>query len=241
MGGHGAVADAHLGDARERGLQRGQKLALELGVDEVAGVDGIDVAAHVLVEHQGVDELVGVLAVAADGDVDVEADLVVDHAERHGARGAVLVADDLLGVEVVDPLVLAGVPAEGEAASDLLERLLYHVAEVAREDGGLGAGVVDELAGLCADLDDLAVFHDHHALAVGDGHDGAVGDDVVLALGVGAAAAGALLALGDQGVCVERLAIEVFAPLIGQNAASCPYACLKKSHDRPLSSVVLVR
>ena len=37
----------------------------------------------------------------------------------------------------------------------------------------------DELAGLGAELHDLALLDDHHALAVRHGNDGAVGDDVV--------------------------------------------------------------
>ena len=235
VGGHGTVANAHLADAGESRLQGRKQLALELRVDKIARIGTLDVAADVLVEHQRIDQLVGVLAVTAHGDVDIQTDFLVDHAKRHRACGAVLVAYDLLGVEVVDALILASVPAESKAAPHLFERFLDHVAEFAREHRGLSTRVVDEFAGLGADVNHRTILDDHHALAVGHRHDRAVRDNVVLALGVGSALADTLLALGNQRIGVQSLAIKVLTPLIGQYAASRPDACLQKSHDLLLS------
>ena len=236
VAGDGAVADAHLRDLGKGGLQGGEQLGLKLAVDLVARVAIGYVAAHIGVEQQRVGDAVRILAVAAHGDVDVQADVVVDHAEGHGRGSAVLVADDLLGVDEVDALVLARVATEGKAAADIGEGLLDGVAQVAAKDARLAAGVEDELAGLQRDLDDLAVLHYEHALAVVDGDDGAVGDDVVLAARVGAAAAGALAALAGQDVSGHRFAIDKFFPLVGHDAAGSSQSSFQESHgDLPFS------
>lgn len=62
---------------------------------------------------------------------------------------------------------------------------------------GLGRGVVNELARLRAQFDHLALIDDDHTLPFVDRNHRAVGQNVVLSLGVGAAlVAGALLPLG---------------------------------------------
>ena len=237
MAGDGTVADAHLRDLGKGGLQGGEQLGLKLTVDLVARVAIGHVAAYVGVEQQRVGDAVRILAVAAHGDVDVQANVVIDHAEGHGRGGAVLVADDLLGVDEVDTLVLARVAAKGKAAADIGEGLLDGVAQVAAKDARLAAGVKDKLAGLQRDLDDLAVLHHEHALAVVDGDDGAVGDDVVLAARVGAAAAGALAALAGQDISGHRFAIDKFLPLVGHDAAGSSQSSFQESHgDLPFSS-----
>ena len=118
--------------------------------------------------------MIAVLAEAADGDVDIDPGALVDYAEGNGARGAVLIADELLGVEEVDPLILGGLSAEGESLGEILKGLDKARAEASGEYGGLGAGVVNELARLGADVDDLALVDDDHALTVGNGDNGAV-------------------------------------------------------------------
>ena len=84
VAGDGAVADAHLRDLGEGGLQGGEKLGLKLAVDLVARVAIGHVAAYVGVEQQRVGDAVRILAVATHGDVDVQANVVIDHAEGTG-------------------------------------------------------------------------------------------------------------------------------------------------------------
>ena len=174
VAGDGAVANAHLRNLGKGGLQSGEQLGLKLAVDLVARIAIGHVAAHIGVEQQRVGDAVRILAVAAHRDVNIQADVVIDHAEGHGRGGAVLVADDLLGVDEVDALVLASVAAKGKAAADIGERLLDGVAQIAAKDARLAAGVKDKLAGLQRNLDDLAVLYHEHALAIVDGDDGAV-------------------------------------------------------------------
>ena len=115
--------------------------------------------------------------------------------------------------------------------------LLDGVAQVAAKDARLAAGIEDELTGLQRDFDDLAVLHHEHALAVVDGDDRAVGDDVVLAARVGAAATGAFAALAGQDVSRHRFAIDKFLPLVGHDAAGSSQSSFQESHGNlPFSS-----
>ena len=231
MAGQRAVADAHVGNLRKRGLKRRQQLCLELTVDLVAGEGRFHVAAEVRIEQQRVRDAVAVFAEAADGDVEIDAGGLVHNAERHRGGRAVLVADKLLGIEVVHALILGGDAAEGEALADRLEHLLDIRCEIAaREERRLRGDVIDVLARFGADVHDLALFNDHHALPVCYGDDGAVGDDVVETI-VGPAG-NALAALDGQHIRAERVAVEIFLPLIGKNAGDGADACSEKTHDK---------
>ena len=77
------------------------------------------------------------------------------------------------------------------------------------------------------------LLHDHGTLAIGNGHDGAVGDNVVIAFGVGAASALAFPAAGSQQVSWHGFTIKVFLPLVGHNAASSAHCSSDKSHNDP--------
>ena len=52
------------------------------------------------------------------------------------------------------------------------------------------------------------------------------------ALGIAGAVGSALLALHSQNIGRDRVAIEVFFPLIGQNAACCAQCCFNESHNK---------
>ena len=231
MGGQSGGTDLLLGDLGKGGLKGGNELRLELAVDLLAGIFLGHVAADVGVEEQGVGDTVGIQTAAAHGHVDVKADVPVHNAEGNGGRRAELVIDDLLGVEVIHALVLAGVAAEGESLADELEGLLEAGAEAAGKEGGLRGVVPDKFAGFRAELYDLALLHDDHALAVGHGDHRAVGDDVVIAFGVAGASGDALLALDSQNILVNGVTVEKFLPLVRKYAADCTEACCNKSHE----------
>ena len=207
-----------------------EQLGFELAVEPVTGEAVGDVAADVGVEEDRVADAVAVFAEAADGDVDVDARALVDDAERHRRRRTVFVADELLGIEVVDALVLGRLTAEGEALADVFEGGEDVLAQLAAEQRRLRRGIVFEFAGLRAELGDLALIDDDHALAVGNRDDGAVGDDVVRALRVAAAAGGPLLAADSHDAFRKRITIEILKPLIGHHAARGAQSCFDKSH-----------
>ena len=229
MAGQGGVADAHVGDFREGGLERGEELAFQLAVQLVPGIGLRHVAADVGVKEHGVGDFIAVLPEAADGDVQVDACPLVHHPEGHGAGGAVLVAGNLLGVEVVDPLVLGDLAAKSDAGADVGKDLFDALAQTPGEEGGLCGGVVDEVSRLRAQFHHLALFHNHHALPIRHGDDGAGGDDVVISL-VGGAAAGALLPPDRQGVGGQGLTIEKLLILVGQFAGDGVDGGANQSH-----------
>ena len=164
----------HIGEPGKRRLKRAYKFGLELRVYLRAIIVLLDIAADIGVKQQGVCYLVGINAVASYASVEIETDAAVDDAEGDGRGRSELVVDYLLGVEVVNALILAGVAAVGKALTYSLEGIEYRLAERACEDAGLGGGVVGKFAGLCADLDDLALLDDYHTLTVGNGNARAV-------------------------------------------------------------------
>ena len=76
---------------------------------------------------------------------------LVHHPERHRAGGAVFVAGQLLGVDVVDPLVGGFLAAKGKALAHLGKDVINILGQPAAEQGGLGTGIVGVLTGLGAD------------------------------------------------------------------------------------------
>lgn len=85
--------------------------------------------------------------------------------------------------------------------------------------------------GLRAQLDHLALIDDDHTLPFVDRDHRAVGQDVVLSLGVGAAlVAGALLPLGRQHVFRQGITVYIFAPLVRQRSAKRADGGFDKSH-----------
>ena len=233
MAGQCGIADAHIADLGKGGLQGGHQLGFQLPVDFIAGVAFLHIAADIGVEQNGVGDAIAVLTEAADGNVDVDAGTLIHHAEGHRAGRAVLVAHQLLGVEVIDALIHRGLAAEGKALADVLEHCADRVGQVAAEERGSAAGIVGVLTRLGAHIHDLALLHDHGTLAVGNGHNGAVCNDVVAALCVGAASALAFPAAGGQQVSRHGFTIKVFLPLVGHNAASSAHCSSDKSHSDP--------
>ena len=93
-------------------------------------------------------------------------------------------------------------------------------------------GVLGEtaLARLGADLHDLALLDDEHALPVGDGDARAGGDDVLVAVCVARAAGGFFLSFHGQHIGWQGLTGEEFFPLVGQNAAGSARGSFDQSH-----------
>ena len=238
VAGERGVTDTHFRDLCECGLQGGEQLRLHLPRDLLGLKVLADVAADIGIEQHGVFQADAVLAEAADGDIDVDARPLVHHPEGDGAWGSVLVAGELLGVEIVDALVLGGLAAEGEALADVLEHALDGFPQIAGEEAGLGGHIVGVLARLGAHIHHLALLHDEHTLAVGHGDDRAVGDDVVIPLGVAGAACGLLLSLYRQHIRGDGFTVEEFLPLVGHHAAGCAQCSFDQSHNA-ISSLVL--
>lgn len=100
-----------------------QKLGFQLTVQTVAGIVFTDVAAYVRVEQNRVTDSVTVLAEATNGDINVNARALVDNAERYRGGRAVLIANELFRVKIVDTLIFGRLAAERSAFADVLERV----------------------------------------------------------------------------------------------------------------------
>ena len=233
MAGQGGIADAHVRNLGKGRLEGGQKLRLHLPGNLVGFIVLADVAADIGVEQHRVCQPEAVLAEAPDPNIYIDTCPLIHHPEGNRAGGAVLVAGELLGVEIVDPLILGRLAAEGEALADVLEHALDGFAQIAGEKAGLGGHIVGVLARLGAHIHHLALLHDEHTLAVGHRNDGAVGDDVVIALGVAGAACGFFLSLDCQDVRRNGFAIEKFLPLVGQYAPGRAQCRFDESHGLP--------
>ena len=234
MAGQSRVADALLADLGKSRLQGRQQLGLELAVQRLAEIGVFHIAADIGVKQDGVGDAVAVLAKAPDADVHVDAGPLVHHPERHRAGGAVFVAGQLLGVDVVDPLVGGFLAAKGKALAHLGKDVINILGQPAAEQGGLGTGIVGVLTGLGAEIHHLALLHDEGALALSHGHDGAIGDDVLTAMAVGRAAALLFLAFDGQNIRRESTAGKVFFPLVAHHAGSGTQCCFDKTHKSNL-------
>lgn len=99
---------------------------------------------------------IAVFAKAADGDVHIQANVAVHHAEGHGAGRSILVADNLLRIEEVDARVAPGLTAEGKPIEGGFQNGFHLVAiERAAEEAGFVALFKDILARLGAEIDDF--------------------------------------------------------------------------------------
>ena len=228
----GNLARTHLqkGELCKSRLKGAYELGLELRVDLGALELVRNIRANVGVEQQRVCDTVGIHTVAAKVNVHIEVDALVAYAERNRVVRTKLVVHQFLGIEIVNSLILAGVTAERKTLADLLEGIQNSLAQAAVEDTRLAGGIINELTGLGADLNDLALLHDNHTLAVRNGNLRSVRNDIVRALGVGAAAAYHFLALLHQNIERHCLTIEEFLPLIRQHAAGRTNECTDKSH-----------
>ena len=155
---------------------------------------------------------------------------MIHNTEGDRGGGAILVAHDFLGVEVVNPLIPAYITAEGEAAAKSLEGILDALSQGAGEDGGFCRSVVGKHAGFGAEFCDPTVIDDDHSLTVGNGNGRTVGDDIFRTLGVGGTSAGAFLGFGHQNVLGKGITIKILFPLVSQHTAGCTKGSFDKTH-----------
>ena len=218
VAGQGAVADPLVRDSGEGGLQGCQELGPQLIVDPVACVIPVHIAADVLVEKDRVGQFVDILAEATDGDIQIQSDIPVHDPEGNRAGRAVLVADDILGVEIIDALVVRRHTAVGNTRCELLEALLDALSQASGKDAGLGGRIIRVGTGLRADIHDRALVDNDHTLAFIDHDRRPVGDDVLTPAPVQEAGfAGVMLALAHKDIRRHFRAVEIFLPLIPEH------------------------
>ena len=105
--------------------------------------------------------------------------------EGNGVGSAELVVLDLLDVHIVDPLIPGGVAAVLEPLPHGLDQAAEALAQGSGEDGGGCLAVIGEETRLGHHVQHLSLIDDQGALAVIDHNAGAIGNDIVVAVGVG--------------------------------------------------------
>ena len=226
-----AVAHARRRDLRKGRLQRRQELTLELAVQGVAGVGAVDIADNIRVKEHRVRDAVGIFAEAFDRDVHIQANVLVDHAKRHRARRAVFVADDLLRVHIIHPLIVRRLRAKGEALAHRLEAFDDAAPQLAAEQARLRRCIVGEGPRLRTELDDLALVGDEHALPLRHHDHRARRDQVVAALAVDAAPPLILLAFFHKLVRAHTVADKIILPGVRQHTAEGTNTSAKGAAD----------
>ena len=225
------IADAHGRHFPEGRLQRRHQLGFQHTVQTVPLELIGDIAAHILIEEDRIADPVGILAEAADGDLGTEADILIHDPERHRGSRAVFVAEELFGIDVIDTLVLARISAEGKAAAHSGKAVLHGLAQCAGENAGLCRSVINKFTGLGANLRDLALIHDQHALAIRHRNNGAGGNNIVAALGIGGTGGDPLLAPYRQHRLRKCVTIKILLPLVSQDTAGCAQCSFDKTHS----------
>ena len=176
--------ELHLGELSERRLQCVNELRLELAVNFLSREFLLNIAADTRIEGNRVGDPIGIDAAASHLHGSSHADLFVDHGEQERIGCAELVVHDLLGVEIIHALILARVSAMDKPSSHGSEGFLHALSEISRKNTRLCGRIIGILARFGADLHDPSLFHNNHALSVGYRDPGAVGNDVVVSLGV---------------------------------------------------------
>ena len=128
--------ESELGKSSESGLKRADELGFELTVDSVSCVCLFNVSANVCIEKKRVCDFVRINAGATNGNVDIKTDVSVNNPERNGVRSAELVINELLCIEIINSLILAGIAAVCKAFTDGFECIQYSLAEGACENAG---------------------------------------------------------------------------------------------------------
>ena len=231
MGRKGAWTDSLLGDACKCWLKSGDKLCFQLALDLLSVILLLEVSANIGIEEKRVCNAIRINAAAAHGYINIQTDILIYHAEWNRIRCAEFIVHQFFGIEIINALVFACVTAVGKTFADGVEGIHNGIAQIAGKNAGLCGCIVGIFARLCADIHDLALFYDHHALSVCNCDSGAAGDDIVVSSGVGGAFGGAFLAFHCQNVIVDGIAVEKLFPLICKCTACCSKSCFNKSHN----------
>ena len=208
-----AVPDSLLGNLRKSRLKRCQKLRLQLGIDLVSCIRSVNISADILIEQNRILYPVCIFTEAGDRDIHIQANIRINHAERHRIGSSILVSDDFLRVEVIDSLIHSGIPAEAHALAKGLEGILNSLPKSAGKQRRRGLAVKHKLTGLRTDFHDLPLLYNDHALSVIDRYDGTIGNNIVASVIAGARLL-ALLTLYNKCLLIQRSAVEVLSPLI---------------------------
>ena len=169
-----AVPDAHCGDLRKRRPQMRQKLRLQHGIQRIPAIFLRNVSANVRIENKRIRDFIGKNAVQANGYINVESNIPINHTERHGLPRAKLIIQNFFRIKIIYALILSGISAVSKSPPDRFKGFFNARSKRSRKNTRLRGTVICEFARLRADLHNFPLFNDHHALSVRNGDSGAV-------------------------------------------------------------------
>ena len=227
------VAHAIFGQSAKCYTQAHHQLALHLAVDLVTTIILSNVRAHIGVEKQRIGNLVAVFAKATNANLPVNSQVIINQTHRNRLRGAKLIAVNFLHIEVINALILTRVTAKGKALTNLAKYCLNVFFKIASEYRRLTGGIVYIFAGLVAQIHNLTLLYDNHALAVIDSDNAAITDNVVFGRSVGATSltGRTLLTLSHQNVGGHAVAVKKLFPLVAEYAAYSAHCCFNQTHN----------
>ena len=168
----------------------------------------------------------------ADRDIHIQSDVSVHYPEGYRISRSVFISGDLLGIDIINSLILGGIAAEGNTLSDLLKGCKNILSQLPVKDTRLAGGIPYEFARLRAKLNDLALINDQHTLAVRHSNDGAIGNNIVIALCIGASVfICRFISFCYQNIRGDRLTIEKLSPRIRKRAAGSSCRSLYQAHN----------
>ena len=149
------------------------------------------------------------------------------HLERNFLGRTVFITDQFFHVEIVDTLIFPRIATKGKSFLHLSPHVFESLLEITCKNRWLRRFIINILARLVAEIDDLARFDNHHTLSVIDGNFRAIRNDVVFPARIGTAATGTnpLLPFHHQDVCRHTVTIEKLFPLVGQDATCRTHRC----------------
>ncbi len=167
-------AQFQIGKFSERRLQRADKFCFQLAIQLITRILLLHIAADIGIKQHRIRDFIGINAGTADGDIHIQPDLGVYYTERDRVRRAKLVVDQFFGIKVIHPLILPGITSKGEPLANRLKRPQYAAAKASGKNARLCGRVILKFPRLCAQLHNLALFYNHHALSVSDRNHAAI-------------------------------------------------------------------
>ena len=205
---------------RKSRLESREKLRLELAVKLASLVAVFRISCHIRIKQNGVDNFIRILAETTDTDRQFQSRIVIRYLERNLTGCTVFISYNFLRIEIIDPLVLARIPAKSKTAAYLLEHGKYtFLIQTACKKRRFRGTVIRILPRLGTKIHHLAGLDNHHALSVINGNHRPVRYDIILTAGIRTPPAGPLLPFHHQHIGRHTVAIEKFFPLVRQYTA----------------------
>ena len=214
---HFRITDAHGSDFGESRLQSSEQFRFQLGIQLLPSVLVFHITTDIRIKQHRITNMVAVFSERTQTNIHINSRPLIQDTEGNRRCRTVFIADNLLGIEIIDPLVFRILSAEGKTLGETFKGSLHPLLEIAAEDRRLRRSVIGKGARFCTEFDNLSLIYNHHALPVSDRYNGSGRDDIVISF-VGASPALHACASCHQHFIRQGVAGKIFFKLICKNA-----------------------